>query len=417
MPAGPASRSIAAMRQDHTPSSSADALIVGAGPAGLALATGLAQAGIRAIVFDRQPLEALQDPPDDGREIAVTHRARRVMEGLGLWARLPAGEVSALRNANVLNGDGATTLRFSSGRAGTDPLGWLVPNRHIRRAAYECALQADAVHLCCDVKVEALVFERDGACVRLEDGRLFRSPLVVAADGRLSSTRRAAGIGASMRDFGRTAIVGRLVHEIDHDGVAWEHFRHGNTLALLPLAGRQVSAVVTVPADEAPRWLALEDREFAAEIFAQAGGRLGRMNAAGPRFNYPLVGVVAHAFVGPRLALVGDAAIGMHPVTAHGWNLGLYGVEVLVRELAAVRGRDPGAALRRYERAHRRAALPVYAATNAIVGLFTDDRPAARLARRAVLAAAQHLPPVSGWIKALVGHQLTADDAAAVQRA
>src|SRR5690606_13438213 len=126
-----------------------------------------------------------------------------------------------------------------------------------------------------------------------------------------------------------SVVVGRVAHARAHDGVAWECFRYGNTLALLPMNGQRVSAVVTLPADHAPPWLALDDNGFAARIEAQAEGRLGAMRADGPRHHYPLVGVYAQRFAGHRIALIGDAAVGMHPITAHGWNFGVYGVEVL----------------------------------------------------------------------------------------
>lgn len=202
-----------------------------------------------------------------------------------------------------------------------------------------------------------------------------------------------------------------MQHERPHGGVALECFRYGNTLALLPLNGQRSSAVITVAADQAAGWLALPDAGFAARIQAQSEGRLGAMQAAGPRHHYPLVGVYAQRFVGPRFALIGDAAVGMHPVTAHGWNFGLYGVQVLARELAAVQrqGGDIGAlpALQRFESEHRRTTLPVWLGTHAIVSLFTDDRPLPRLARRAVLALAERAPGLSRLVKSGIERQLT----------
>jgi 2-polyprenyl-6-methoxyphenol hydroxylase-like FAD-dependent oxidoreductase len=220
-----------------------------------------------------------------------------------------------------------------------------------------------------------------------------------------------AGIGAAMHDFGRSVVVGRVRHERDNEGVAWECFRYGNTLAMLPLLGNISSAVVTVGSERAPEWLALADDEFAARIQAQTEGRLGAMQAAGPRHHYPLVGVYAQRFAAPRLVLVGDAAVGMHPVTAHGWNFGIYGVELLARELGAVhrRGGDIGALapLLAYERRHRVHTLPIWAGTNAIVSLFTDERRVPRLARRAVLALSELAPGLNRVIKAGIEYQLT----------
>lgn len=393
-----------------------DVLVIGAGPAGLSLACALADAGITVTLLEQQPRAALDAPAEDGREIALTHRARRIMETLGLWQQLPPDEVAPLREARVLDGDDPSPLRFAApptGPAAGEPLGWLVPNHQIRRAALAAALARPNVRLLCDAQVQALSLSDERAEVRLADGRRLAAPLVVAADSRLSRTRALAGIGAAMRDFGRGVIVARMAHTRGNEGIAWECFRHGNTLALLPMNGDQASAVVTLPGDQVPQWMALSDAEFAARIEAQSGGRLGALRLVAPRHHYPLIGVYAQRFVARRFALVGDAAVGMHPVTAHGFNFGLYGAEVLAAELKAARsaGRDLGdaAALQAYERIHRRTTLPVYLGTNAVVSLFTDDRGPARLARRAVLALAERAPGIGPLVKAAVTRQLTGD--------
>jgi ubiquinone biosynthesis UbiH/UbiF/VisC/COQ6 family hydroxylase len=396
---------------------SSDALIVGAGPAGLALAAALGDAGLRCTVLEQQPRTVIDRPAEDGREIALTHRARRIMERLGLWSAIDPADTAPLREARVLDGDAPQSLRFAAGATaarGDEPLGWLVPNHLIRRAALAAALQRPTTELVCDARVTALERHETQATLSLADGRQWRSPLVIAADSRFSGTRRLAGIGASMKDFGRSVVVGRVAHERPNDGIAWECFRYGNTLALLPMNGDRVSAVVTLASHGAPEWLALADDAFARRIEAQCGGRLGAMRAVGPRHHYPLVAVYAERFVAPRFALIGDAAVGMHPVTAHGYNFGLYGVEVLARELKAVRARggDIGTLppLLAYEREHRRVTLPIYLGTNALVSLFTDERGPAKLARQAVLRVAEHAPGLSTLIKAAVTRQLTGDE-------
>lgn len=388
-----------------------DVLIVGAGPAGLALACALADAGLAVRVLEQAPRASLENPAEDGREIALTHRARAVMERLGLWERLPAQAPAPLREARVLDGNSPAALRLAAQGTGLEALGWLVPNHLIRAAALRAAESRRGVDVLCDTRATALAIDADTARVTLADGRVFGARLVVAADSRFSQVRRMAGIGASVHDFARSVVVGRVGHEQDSQAIAWECFRYGNTLALLPLNGRQSSAVVTVASDRAPEWLALDDAAFAARVQAQAPAALGRITAAGPRHHYPLVGVYAHRFSGPRFALVGDAAVGMHPVTAHGYNFGLYGVEVLARELAAARAaaRDIGSAdvLAAYADTHRRATLPTYLGTNALVKLFTDEHAPAKVARRVLLSTAERLPLFSTAVKAAITHQLT----------
>ncbi|WP_428421125.1 5-demethoxyubiquinol-8 5-hydroxylase UbiM [Methylibium sp.] len=404
---------------DSSRGADADVLIIGAGPAGLALACAVADAGLSVQLLEQGSLAALEAPAPDGREIALTQRGRRVMQALGLWQHLSPAEVAPLCEARVLDGNSPSLLRFAVQEDGgpPSPLGWLVPNHRIRSAALAAARSRPGVQLACEARVAALALGPDRARVTLADGRRLSAPLVVAADSRLSQTRRMAGIGASVHDFGRSMIVGRVAHEQPHDGIAWECFRYGNSLALLPLNERQASAIVTVSSDLAAQWLALPDEEFAARIELQSGGRLGAMRAVGARHHYPLVGVYAHRFAAPRFALIGDAAVGMHPVTAHGWNFGLYGVEVLARELAAAHsaGRDIGAlsTLQAFEHEHRRATLPMYLGTNALVSLFTDERALPKLVRRTVLALAGRVPPFSGLIRSALTRQLTeARDAA-----
>ena len=390
-----------------------DVVVIGAGPAGLALACALADIGLDVTVLEQQPAAAIEAPAEDGREIAVTHRARAIMERLGLWSALPADAIAPLREACVLDGNRTQPLRFAARDQSGGPLGWLVPNHRIRAAALAAARARPAVRLRCDARVAGLELGAQRARVTLADGEPVEAALAVAADSRFSQTRRLAGIGASMRDFGRSVIVACMAHDKPHDATAWECFRYGNTLALLPMRGERSSVVLTVSSDAAARWLAMDDAEFGARVTDQAGERLGRMRLAGKRHHYPLVGAYAHRFVAQRFALIGDAAVGMHPVTAHGWNFGLYGVEVLARELGAAlaRGHDVGApaALAAYERAHRRATWPIYMGTNALVTLFTDDRAPARFARQAVLDAVTRLPGLDGLVRSLVVRQLVGD--------
>ncbi|MGM9486184.1 5-demethoxyubiquinol-8 5-hydroxylase UbiM [Ideonella sp. YS5] len=400
------------MKTSSPDTSIADVLIVGAGPAGLALAIALAQAGIASTVLEQAPLASLADPPEDGRDIALTHRARHVLESLGLWQGLPAAEIAPLRQAQVVDGTSPWVLPFSAASEGHEALGWLVPNHHIRAACHALATRVPEIRLQGDACAVAFGRDRDSAWVETNGPQgpgttRHRARLVVAADSRFSALRRLAGMGARMLDFGRTAIVCRMAHEREHEGVAHECFRYGNTLAMLPMAGRQSSAVLTVRSDEAPGWLSLGEQAFAARLADQFAHRLGGMKVAGRRHAYPLVATYAQRFADPRFALVGDAAVGMHPVTAHGYNFGLYGIERLAAALKAshATGRDLGdtAVLERWAAEHRRVTLPIYLGTNAIVRLFTDDRAPARLARGAVLRLASGIGP----LKSAIARQLT----------
>ena len=369
-----------------------DVAIIGAGPAGLALASALAGSGLRIALLERAPEAAIAEPAFDGREIALTRRSQAILREMGAWAHIPAAETAPLREAKVMNGASPLALRFAPGRHG-EPLGRLVPNQLIRRALYETAAGTRA-RLVAGRAVTGLSLVAEGATVTLDGGEAVTARLVVAADSRFSEARRRAGIGAAMLDFGRTMIVARVAHEAPHGGVATEWFGHGQTIAMLPLNGAVSSVVLTLPPAAAEAAMALSAEDFGAEVTRRYQGRLGRMTMAGTRHLYPLVATYAHRFVGPRFALLGDAAVGMHPVTAHGFNFGLSGAEVLAKEIR--RATDPGAAagLARYAATHRRATLPLFLATNAVARLYSDDRAPARLARAALIGAGAVLAPV-----------------------
>jgi ubiquinone biosynthesis UbiH/UbiF/VisC/COQ6 family hydroxylase len=211
------------------------------------------------------------------------------------------------------------------------------------------------------------------------------------------------GIPAEMNDFGRVAIVCRMEHENPHENIAWECFHYGRTLAILPMPGNASSIVITVPASAAPGILSMDEATFNADIEERFEFRLGRMTLVGERHAYPLVAVHAKQFIGQRFALIGDAAVGMHPVTAHGFNLGLSGAELLAGEVskAAQKQADIGApdVLLPYQAKHRLDTLPLFHGTNTVVGLFTNDSFPATLLRKAVLHASNHLPPVKWAIR------------------
>lgn len=367
-------------------------LISGAGPAGLALACALHDRGLRVRVLEQASEASLATPADDGREIALTHRSRRLLEQLGLWARLP--EVSPLKRATVQSAGSRVPLPFES--EGQD-LGWLVANRHLRAAAY-AGVQVRGIELLCGQRVTGFTRSETHAELSTERGERHAAPLVVAADSRFSPLRRLAGIGARHRDFGRSALLVPLSHAQPHEGLAQECFLQGHTLALLPMPGSRCSAVWTVANHALPGIAATDDAQLAATIQQACGSRLGPMQVAGQRHTYPLVAVWAERFVGPRFALIGDAAVGMHPVTAHGYNLGLYGIEALARRLDANTDTGALAPLLAYEAEHRREAGPLYTGTNALVRFFTDDRAPVLLLRRAVIDVARHLPPLRAAI-------------------
>lgn len=392
-----------------------DVVVIGAGPAGLALAISLGKAGLSVIVLDAQARNALSAPKDDGREIALTHDSVALLKTLGIWSRLAAHEVGVIRQAQVHDGGHARALldfNAQRGGNGNGVLGWIVPNHALRRASFEVASALPALRIVCDAQASQVRTQPSHAEVFFEampslTGECLRARLLVAADSRFSTTRRQLGIGADLHDFGRTMVVCRMQHAQPHGEVAHECFGYERTLAVLPLAGDASSVVLTADAGAAAELMALPPADFAALVQRQFHDRLGRMAMAGERHAYPLVATYAHRFRSMRSALLGDAAVGMHPVTAHGYNLGLQGVGTLAGLVVQAHraGQDIGAAplLAAYEATHRRQTRWIYHGTNAVAKLYADNRAPLRLLRQLVLEGAQRFPP----LKAAITRQLT----------
>lgn len=389
-----------------------DVIIIGSGPGGLSFARALAQTGLRLALIERQSEASLADPAYDGREIALTHLSRKIMQDLGMWDRLPEGSVSYVRTAKVLNGQSPYALSFDYTESGQDTLGFMVSNNTIRKAAYESIAGFENIDLLCDQEVRTLGTDEKHGWVELSDGRKLEAGLIVAADSRFSATRRMMGIPCSMLDFGRSCIVCTMQAEQPHDDTAYECFHFERTLAVLPLNDNQVSVVITLPSEESASVLAMEEDAFNADIMKRCDGRFGEMKLTSELFPYPLVATLAKRFYANRFALISDAAVGMHPVTAHGFNLGLRGAHTLACEIEKTlkRGGDftSVSVLLAYERTHRRAVLPLYHGTNMLVKLYTKETPLAKVTRHALLRLGNGLRPA----KRLIMNQLTETKAA-----
>ena len=384
----------------------ADVCVVGAGPVGGALACRLAEAGVRVAILDRAKLPPMEHPDFDGRAYAIADSSRRLLEAAGVWERLPfpAGPIRDIRVSDGRVGRPASPLHlhFGARDVGADAFGWMVEARSLRVAlnARLHALPTLRVFAPCAAAVERAA---GGVTVRVADGPEIAARLVVAAEGRDSPLRAAAGIPVSRIPYGQTGLVCAIAHERPHDEVALEHFLPAGPFAQLPMAPTEVaphvSAIVWTERDAvARRLLALPPEAYARELARRLGPHLGAVRLIGRRWSYPLTAMHAHRYVAERLALVGDAAHGVHPIAGQGLNLGFRDAAALAALViaAVAAGQDPGAPalLRRYQAARRPDNLLMLAATDGLERLFSTDNPLLRTARDVGIAAVHRLPPL-----------------------
>ncbi len=391
-----------------------DVCVVGAGPVGGTLAARLAGAGVRTALIDRAKLPPMEHPDFDGRAYAVAAGPRLVLEQAGLWASLPfpAQAIRAIRVSDGRLGRAASRLqlRFDVAQVadaappfeGEPAFGWMVEARALRVAlnARLHALPELAVFAPAEARV---VRDADGATVQVAGGPAIRARLVVAAEGRRSPLRAQAGIRVTELPYGQTGMVFALAHELPHHGEALEHFLPGGPFAQLPMGpaevAEHVSAIVWTERDAMARHLlGLDDERFAREAGRRLGGHLGAVRLVGRRWSYPLSAMVVHGLTAERLALVGDAAHGIHPIAGQGLNLGFQDVGVLADLVigAVQAGEDPGgeAVLRRYRAARGPAVLAMTAMTDGLDRLFSNDLAPVRLARDLGIAAVNRIGPL-----------------------
>lgn len=384
-----------------------DVIIIGAGPAGLSLACSLSNLGLQITVIEKQSEDSLANPTYDGRETALTHFSKHLMQQMGAWQRIGEDKIQMVREAKVIDGESPYAMHFDYREVCDDTLGYIISNHNIRKSVYEEAKTHKNINLICDESVDTIHTDAAMAEVKLNNGERINAALIVAADSRFSNSRRTMGISTSMKDFGKVAIVCKAKHELEHNDTAYECFRYGGTLAILPLPNKESSIVITVSAEKAEAILAQSPEEFSADVTAQFNNRFGKMELSSELCSYPLVATYADKFFAKRFALVGDAAVGMHPVTAHGFNLGLKGQDILAKQMKSAI--DSGmvffsdAVLNKYDSKLRVASKPLYMATNALVQLYTDERPLPKLLRKAVLRIGNTLTPA----KKAIMHQLT----------
>jgi 2-octaprenyl-6-methoxyphenol hydroxylase len=384
-----------------------DVIILGGGLVGLTLASALDASGLDCIVIDPADPEVRKDAAFDGRTSAVSSSSMRMFRAIGVADHLPEPgcPIRTIRVSDGLDPGGLTFEPEEEGEA----LGWMHENRNLRSALRARAESGKHVQILWKTFARDIDRGEHDVMVSLNDGRELRASLLIAAEGRNSPTREAAGIRVAQWRYDHAAIVSTLIHERPHDHVAYEIFYPGGPFALLPMNdtgdGEHRSAVVwSVPREDAHGWLSLSEKDFAAEAKAAMGGFLGHVRLASPRSTYPLGFHHAARITDRRLALVGDSAHAIHPIAGQGLNLGFRDAAALAEVLVegARLGLDLGdkQLLDRYQRWRSLDTLMVAMSTDSLTRLYGIPGKAASAVRRFGMGLVDRIGPLKARLNA-----------------
>ncbi|MCB2049899.1 MAG: FAD-dependent monooxygenase [Novosphingobium sp.] len=378
-----------------------DLLILGGGLVGMTLALAAARAGLSSHVVDKANPADLTAEGHDGRASAISTASWNLFANIGLADALaPLG--CPIASIAVTDGMKPGQIDFTP-TPEEGALGYMFANRALRQALFDAAEREPLIAWHSSANVVERTRGEHGVTARLESGDVLEASLMIAAEGRRSPTRDEAGLNLARWDYRHRAIITGLTHEKPHNNVAWEIFYPAGPFALLPLLGgsdgsHRSALVWTVAEKDAEGVLALSDRAFLAEVEKRMQGVFGTVSLAGRRESYPLSFQHTAKIVDQRLALVGDAAHGMHPIAGQGLNLGLRDVGALVEVLTdGLRlGLDIGdmQLLKRYEKWRGLDSLSVMFATDALTRLFGIPGRVPSAIRRLGMGAVQRISPL-----------------------
>lgn len=384
-----------------------DVIVAGGSFAGLAVVRGLVQAlrpDLRIAIVDR----AQEPAQSDGRAFAIWAGAKAVLESLGVWEAIaPEAQVMSsieISDSALSDGIRPTRLTYDAVTPEGKPAAFMVPARVLSRALYDSIKNETSVTWIAPAEADALMLGAHTAELTLRGGEVVRAPLCIAADGRHSKLRDAAGIKTVGRAYGQTGIVATVAFSEPHYGVAVQHFLPGGPFAILPLKDDRACITWSADKDEARRVMALDDAGFLAELDLRIGGRFGAISLAGPRQSWPLDIVLPRQLIAHRFALMGDAAHGVHPIAGQGVNLALRDAAALVEILAdaARLGLDLGAGvhLERYQRWRRFDSFMSASLYDGVNRFFGADNSVLRAGRGAALGVLDRVGSVKSLIVA-----------------
>lgn len=378
----------------------ADILIVGGGLNGPALAIALAQAGHRVTVIDALTVKARKKTTFDGRSYALALASTRLLKAIGIWDRVRdnAQPMLEIKVSDGRAGEGPSPffLHFDHAEIEEGPMGHMLEDRFLRAAFLDAMKDTPGITHISGKEVVAQETSAQGAILTLAPGKSLSGRLIVGSDGRKSGTAERAGIGRTGWKYDQTALVAAIEHEHPHHGIAHQFFMPSGPLAILPLPGNVSSIVWSETSETAAQFMALSDADFMEVLRPRFGDFLGDIKLRGQRYSYPLNLTIADRLISDRLALVGDAAHGVHPIAGQGLNAGLRDVGALVQVItdAARRGEDFAApdVLARYQQWRRFDTTTLALTTDLTNRLFSNDNPLIRAARDLGMGALNAMP-------------------------
>ena len=376
-----------------------DIVIAGGGMIGTSLALALAPLGLRVAMVEAVPRKAAAQPSFDDRSTALARSTQRMFEAMGFWGEIVAAS-TPISNIHVSDKGRFGFSHIDAGEQNVEALGYVVINR-VLGEVLQTKLDASDVEVFCPARITAVDLKPDHAVATIDcngDERQVAATLLVAADGANSAVREMLGITAQKTAYDQRAVIGNLLPERPLDGRAFERFTPQGPLALLPVADNRAGFVWTVSEHDAERVLALDDDQFLEEIQTEFGYRLGQFSRVGTRAAYPLVLSKAVRLTATRSVLVGNAAHGLHPVSAQGFNLGMRDVAALCDCIADVMKDDgdigDSALLERYAGWRRSDQKKLVHFTDNLVRMFGSSKPLTRIARNVGMLGFDLIPGV-----------------------
>ena len=379
-----------------------DIAIVGGGLNGPALALAAAQVGLRVIVLDATSHKPRKNAKFDGRAYALALASKRLLAAVGVWENV-AQDAEPMLNIRVSDGRagvGASPffMDFDHAELEEGPMGYMVEDRHLRYALQAAMQTSPLIEYRLATRVTGQSTGPEGVTLSLANNQKITTRLLVGADGRQSGTAARAGITYTGWQYGQTALVCAVEHDRPHGGVAHQFFMPAGPMAVLPLSARRSTVVWSEKTDSAAVIKTLDDAAFLDVLRPRFGDFLGDIALTGGRFSYPLGMMIAKSYIAPNVALIGDAAHGVHPIAGQGLNAGLRDVAALIQVLSEAKQRGEDFAsqpvLARYQLWRRFDATALAVATDGFNRLFSNDNPILRLGRDLGMGMINAMPKV-----------------------